>query len=309
MALSVCTLYGERMTTTLTYGGAEPVRVNKWLAQQGVCSRREAEGLIEAGLVSVDGETLTSPGHKITTGQTLTLAERGGKALANKLSVVLNKPEGVVSGTPEGDQVPAVRLLTRKALHGASDVIPGRRHKLAPVGRLDQDSHGLLILSEDGVVAKAVIGPDSDMDKEYIIRVRGSVSEAALDQLRHGLSLDGRRLKRAIVERLGEQTLRIVLREGRNRQIRRMCDLVGIRVIELKRERIGPLELGTLPEGKWRVLTAEERAALIAAGAPKTRRRAPHRSGTGAPRPGAQGQSGQAARRRPRKGPRGPARD
>ncbi|MEM1150987.1 MAG: pseudouridine synthase, partial [Pseudomonadota bacterium] len=164
----------------------------------------------------------------------------------------------------------AVRLLTRRALHGASDVVPGRRHKLAPVGRLDQDSHGLLILSEDGVVAKAIIGPESRMEKEYVVRVRGAIPKVALEKLRHGLMLDGKRLKRATVERLGEQTLRFVLREGRNRQIRRMCDLVGIRVIDLKRERIGPLALGTLPEGKWRLLTAQEREALIEAGQPKT---------------------------------------
>ncbi|MEL6566947.1 MAG: pseudouridine synthase [Pseudomonadota bacterium] len=278
------------MAKNYTYDGDEPVRVNKWLAQQGVCSRREAEGLIDAGLVLINGQKLDSPGHKISPGETLTVSERGNTALANKLTVVLNKPEGIVSGTPEDDQIPAVRLLTRRALHGASDVIPGRRHKLAPVGRLDQDSHGLLILSEDGVVAKAVIGPESDMDKEYIVRVRGVIAETALEKLRHGLTLDGRHLKRAVVERLGEQTLRFVLREGRNRQIRRMCDLVGIRVIDLKRERIGPLELGTLPEGKWRPLTSRERDALIAAGRPKTRQPGPRRQSASEPRQGGQGQ-------------------
>lgn len=295
------------MARTYTYDGAEPVRVNKWLAQQGICSRREAESLIEAGLVLINGRKLDSPGHKISPGETLTVSERGGKALENKLSVILNKPEGIVSGTPEGEQVPAVRLLTRKALHGTSDIIPGRRHKLAPVGRLDQDSHGLLILSEDGVVAKAVIGPESDMDKEYIVRVRGAIPEAALEKLRHGLELDGRRLKRAVVERLGEQTLRFVLREGRNRQIRRMCDLVGIRVIDLKRERVGPLELGTLPEGKWRPLTAQEREALIEAGKPRTPKPAPQRAVAPAPRQGAQGQPRGGKPRSPRTGQRGPA--
>ncbi|MEL6662571.1 MAG: pseudouridine synthase [Pseudomonadota bacterium] len=294
------------MSKTLTYLGEEPMRVNKWMAQEGVCSRREAEGLIERGLVKVDGETLTSPGHKILPGQTLVLAEQGGHALASKLTVVMNKPEGIVSGTPEGEQVPAVRLLTRSALHGTSDVIPGRGHKLAPVGRLDQDSHGLLILSEDGVVAKAVIGPDSDMDKEYIVRVRGGISDAALEKLRHGLSLDGRRLKKAVVERLGEQTLRFVLREGRNRQIRRMCDLVGIRVIDLKRERIGPLELGNLPEGKWRMLTDAERAALIEAGKPKMPKRAPREAKSSAPVQAGQERAPKARQQGRRKSQSGP---
>ena len=205
------------MSRTLTYSGDEPVRVNKWLAQSGVCSRREAETLISDGLVSVDGEKVTSPGHKILPGQTLSLAERANTALENKLTVLLNKPVGYVSGTPEGEQVPAVRLLTRKALYGKSETIPGRRHKLAPVGRLDQDSHGLLILSEDGVVAKAVIGPDSDLSKEYIVRIRGQVTPNQLSKLRHGLRLDGRRLKKAEVEQVEVQTLRFVLREGRNR--------------------------------------------------------------------------------------------
>ena len=253
----------------LTYSGSEPVRVNKWLAQQGVCSRREAEALIEAGLVAIGGETLTSPGHKIAPGEILVLKEKAERKLGTKLSVLLNKPVGYVSGTPEGEQVPAVRLLTKKALYGSADILPGRRHKLAPVGRLDQDSHGLLILSEDGVVAKAVIGPDSVMTKEYLVRVRGKVSAPVLDRLRHGLSLDGRRLKKADVTQEADNRLRFILREGRNRQIRRMCDLVGLRVTDLQRTRVGPIDLGTLPEGKWRPLGREERAALIEAGTPK----------------------------------------
>lgn len=257
------------MPRSLTYSGVEPVRVNKWLAQQGVCSRREAEGLIEAGLVAIEGKTLSSPGHKIAPGETLTLKDRAAQRLDTKLTVLLNKPAGYVSGTPEGEQVPAVRLLTKKALHGRADTLPGRRKRLAPVGRLDQDSRGLLILSEDGVVAKAVIGPDSRMTKEYLVRVRGDVTERALATLRHGLSLDGRRLKKAEVTRERDGRLRFVLREGRNRQIRRMCDLVGLRVTDLQRTRIGPLELGDLPEGKWRAVSGEERAALIGAGTPK----------------------------------------
>ena len=269
------------MSTTRTYQGEAPVRVNKWLAQEGVCSRREAEALIESGLVSINGEKVTSPGHKIAPGETLTLQEKAARRLDAKLTVLVNKPTGYVSATPERDQVPAVRLLTRKALHGEAGVMPSRRHKLAPVGRLDQDSHGLLILSEDGVVAKAVIGPDSRMEKEYEVRVRGQVTPARLARLRHGLSLDGRRLKAADVSDEGGGWLRFVLREGRNRQIRRMCDLVGLSVIDLRRVRIGPLALGDLPKGKWREITPGERRALIEAGAPARR---PQGRGKGKPR-------------------------
>ncbi len=158
-----------------------------------------------------------------------------------------------------------MRLLTRAALVGESPVIPDRDTRLAPVGRLDMDSRGLLILSEDGVVAKAVIGPASELEKEYLVRVAGPLSERVLGLLRGGLRLDGRALKPAKVTKIGPQQLRFVLKEGRNRQIRRMCDLVGLTVTDLFRVRIGPLDLGDLPERRWRVLTPHERQALIAA--------------------------------------------
>ncbi|MDX9997879.1 MAG: pseudouridine synthase [Phenylobacterium sp.] len=248
------------MAWTRRYEDPEPQRINKWLAQSGVCSRREAEAAIAEGLVSIDGERVTDPGRKILPGQTLTLADRSQAPF----SAVLNKPVGVVSAQPEPGQVPAVRLLTRKALVGESPQIPGRDTRLAPLGRLDMDSHGLLLLSDDGVLAKAVIGPESELDKEYLVRVRGEITEEKIARLRHGLSLDGRALRPAKVTMAGEQRLRFILKEGRNRQIRRMCDLVGLTVADLYRIRIGPLKLGDLPEGRWRALTDQERAALIA---------------------------------------------
>jgi 23S rRNA pseudouridine2604 synthase len=119
------------------------------------------------------------------------------------------------------------------------------------------------VLSEDGVLAKALIGPNSTLDKEYLVRVTGPVTEAQLAKLRHGLALDGRQLKPAKVTMAGEQRLRFILTEGRNRQIRRMCDLVDLAVSDLYRLRIGPLRLGDLPEGRWRALTPEERQALL----------------------------------------------
>jgi 23S rRNA pseudouridine2604 synthase len=250
------------MPWTRTYDEAQPQRVNRWLAQSGVCSRREAESLIAQGLVSIDGLAVSDAGRKIEPGQTLALADAATGALQGALTVVLHKPVGVVSAQPEPGQVPAVRLLTRETLVGQSGVIPGREMRLAPVGRLDMDSRGLLILSEDGVVAKAVIGPRSELEKEYRVAVIGEITQARLARLRHGLELDGRRLKRAEVSVIGEGRLRIVLREGRNRQIRRMCELVELKVVDLFRVRVGPVRLGDLPERRWRSLTAEERAAL-----------------------------------------------
>ena len=142
--------------------------------------------------------------------------------------------------------------------------VPDRASRLAPVGRLDMDSRGLLLLSEDGVVAKAVIGPSSEMEKEYQVRVTGEVTARKLAMLRHGLELDGRQLRPAQVTVTRSHELRFILQEGRNRQIRRMCDLVELHVIDLFRVRVGPLTLGDLPEGHWRPVTAQERAALLA---------------------------------------------
>jgi len=245
-----------------TYDGAEPVRVNKWLGQTGVCSRREAEGLIGDGLVSIDGKVVTDAGRKILPGQTLTLNDAAQAELASGLTLMLHKPVGYVSGQPEPGKVPAVRLLTTANRLGAGQT-PARDASLPPIGRLDEDSRGLLLLSSDGVVAKAVIGPQSDLDKEYLVVVSGAVTETRLTRLRHGLELDGRALKPARVTQVEPQRLRFVLKEGRNRQIRRMCELVGLEVVDLLRIRIGPLSLGDLPEGRWRHLTPDERAALL----------------------------------------------
>lgn len=250
------------MSWTRTYDGVEPQRINKWLGQSGVCSRREAEGLIADGFVSIDGEVVTDAGRKILPGQTLTLSDGATGALGAAVTIMLHKPVGYVSGQPEPDKIPAVRLLTAaNAEDGSPDIAADA--SLPPIGRLDEDSRGLLLLSSDGVVAKAVIGPESDLAKEYLVRVSGEVTEAKLSLLRHGLSLDGRTLKPAEVLQLKPRRLRFILREGRNRQIRRMCELVGLEVTDLKRIRIGPLALGDLPEGRWRMLTAEERAKLV----------------------------------------------
>lgn len=252
------------MAFTRTYDGDEPVRINKWLGQSGVCSRREAEGLIADGLVSIDGEVVRDAGRKIEKGQTLTLNQGGEEALASGFTILLHKPVGYVSGQPEPGKIPAVRLLSFK--NRADDgYIPRRDESLPPIGRLDEDSRGLLMLSSDGVVAKAVIGPTSELDKEYLVRVVGTITESKLGKLRHGLELDGRNLRPAKVTLIRGQDLKFILKEGRKRQIRRMCEMVGLEVVDLFRTRIGPIQLGPLPEGQWRHITPEERDALIKA--------------------------------------------
>lgn len=251
------------MAWTRTYDEAEPQRVNRWLAHNGVCSRREAEALIARGLVSIDGAPVVDAGHKIAPGQTLVLLDDDMNA--PPLSIIINKPVGIVSSQPDPGQIPAVRLLTKETLWGSADVIPGKEHRLAPIGRLDMDSRGLLILSEDGVVAKAVIGPDSELEKEYLVRVNGEITAEKVALLRHGLELDERKLRPADVTQIDSRNLRFVLREGRNRQIRRMCSLVRLAVTDLVRIRIGSLHLGALPEGRWRPMSVEERALLVEA--------------------------------------------
>lgn len=250
------------MAWTKTYTGAEPQRVNKWLASEGVCSRREAEELIAQGLVSIDGARVDDPGRKIEPGQSISVS-RG--AVEAQITAVLNKPVGFVSAQPEANQIPAARLLTRDNLIGQAANAPTSRTSLAPLGRLDQDSRGLLLLSEDGVLAKALIGEESKLDKEYLVRVAGQITERKLALLRHGLALDGRQLKPAKISVVEDQRLRFILNEGRKRQIRRMCELVELDVTDLLRIRIGPLKLGNLAEGKWRALNPEEREALIRA--------------------------------------------
>lgn len=250
------------MAISRTHDGPEPVRLNKFMGQSGLCSRREADALIADGLVAIDGAVVTDAGRRIEPGQTLTLGDRAEAALAGGMTILLHKPLGYVSGQPEPDKIPAVRLLTEANRIGEGPV-PSADASFPPIGRLDEDSRGLLLLSTDGVVAKAVIGPESKLDKEYLVRVTGDVTEKSLKILRHGLMLDGRQLKPAYVSRMETQRLKFILREGRNRQIRRMCEMVGLEVIDLIRIRVGPIRLDNLPEGKWRVITPEERAAMV----------------------------------------------
>ena len=250
------------MALTRIYDGTEPVRLNKWLGQSGVCSRREADALIARGLIAIDGAVVTDAGRKIEPGQTLTLSDAADALLAQGITILLHKPLGYVSGQPEPDKVPAVRLLTEANRIG-DGAVPAADASLPPIGRLDEDSRGLLLLSSDGVVAKAVIGPQSDLDKEYLVRIVGDVTEEKLKRLRYGLMLDGRQLKPARVSRMETFRLKFILREGRNRQIRRMCDMVDLEVVDLIRVRIGPIRLDGVPEGKWRMLSADERTALV----------------------------------------------
>lgn len=237
---------------------SEKVRLSKVMSERGLCSRREADQYIEQGLVYVDGEQVTQLGTRIFPDQRITLARAAQTQQNARVTILLNKPVGYVSGQPEPGYVPAVTLITA-ASRDPEDKTPlrftGAHLKgLAPAGRLDIDSQGLIVFTQDGRIAKQLIGENSAIEKEYLVRVSGTLSPEGLAKLRHGLSLDGRTLKPARVEWQNRDQLRFVLREGRKRQIRRMCDLVGLKVAGLKRVRIGKVRLGELPVGKWRYL-------------------------------------------------------
>lgn len=237
------------------------------MAERGLCSRREADELIAKGWVKVDGEIVSQLGSKVERTVQIELHPQAKKDLKSLATILINKPIGYVSGQPEpgSNYPPAVRLVAPETQYLDRNSSANRRldqqhfQGLAPAGRLDIDSQGLLVLTQDGVIAKTLIGENSDVEKEYIVRVQGDLSDKDLRLLNHGLSLDGVPLKRAKVEWLNEDQLRFVLKEGKKRQIRRMCEAVGLRVVGLKRVRIGGVMLGNLPEGMWRFLEENER--------------------------------------------------
>lgn len=241
----------------------EKVRVSKLMSEQGLCSRREADTYIEQGWVLVDGVPVTELGTRAFPNQKITLTRQAQSKQAASVTILLNKPVGYVSNLPELGYRPAMELI-KPENRFEGDKLPLRfsathLRGLAPAGRLDIDSVGLIVFTQDGRIAKKLIGQDSQIEKEYLVRVEGTLSDEGLKQLNFGLSLDGQPLKRAKVSWQNEDQLRFALREGKKRQIRRMCELVGLKVTGLKRVRIGSVMLGKLPEGKWRYLRPDER--------------------------------------------------
>ena len=240
----------------------EKVRVSKLMSQQGLCSRREADSYIERGWVFVDGERVTELGARADPASKITLNKAAQANQQARVTVLLNKPVGYVSAQAECGYKPAVSLITAVS-HFAADrsglrFSPAHLRGLAPAGRLDIDSQGLLVLTQDGRIAKQLIGENSPVEKEYLVRVKGRLSPADLALLNHGLSLDGKALLPAQVTWQNRDQLRFILRQGKKRQIRRMCELVGLEVTGLKRVRIGKVKLGDLPEGQWRYLGSNE---------------------------------------------------
>lgn len=236
-------------------------RISKLMAQRGMCSRREADAYIERGMVYVNGEKATKLGTRAAPDAEIVLATKAQNQQAALATILLHKPIGYVSGQAEDGHQPAAVLVKpdTQLKDDYQRFRPIHLKGLAPAGRLDIDSTGLLILTQDGRVARQLIGADSAIEKEYLVRVEGQLDEEELKLLNHGLALDGKPLKRAKVRWQNEDQLQFILQEGKKRQIRRMCELVGLRVTGLKRVRIGKVTLGDLPLGQWRFLRPDEK--------------------------------------------------
>ena len=287
-------------SNTAAQGAGGTVRLNKRMAELGMASRREADDWIAKGWVKVDGK-VAEMGMQVLPGVRIEIDKQAQGQQANQVTILLNKPIGIVSGQAEDGHEPAITLIqpqNRWAEDNARFFFHGSQLKsLVPAGRLDIDSTGLLVLTQDGRVARQLIGEDSVMEKEYLVRVvyTGVANSAAANSpaatyggkvqqlsriddddpvssdvqsvfppeklrlLRHGLRLDDQALKPAKVEWQNPEQLRFVLTEGKKRQIRRMCELVGLRVVGLKRVRVGKVMLGNLPVGQWRYLQPHEK--------------------------------------------------
>ena len=250
-------------------------RLNKRMAELGLCSRREADDWIAKGWVKVNGEVAVL-GKSVSPLDRIEVDKLARGQQDKQVTIILNKPMGFVSGQAEDGHTPAINLIEAQNRwrddRSPTRFVPRQRMGLAPAGRLDIDSVGLLVLTQDGRVARQLIGEDSQVEKEYLVRVqygRLPVGEVQTDvqalfppeqlaRLCHGLALDDQALKPAVVDWQNPEQLRFVLREGKKRQIRRMCELVGLTVVGLKRVRIGRVKLGQLPVGQWRYLAAGE---------------------------------------------------
>jgi len=225
------------------------VRLAKFLAHAGVASRRKAEEIIAKGMVTVGGEVVTDPARDVGDGDDVRVNSSPVGAEAREVWAV-NKPAGVVSTAREpGTRLAVVELVRTEA-------------RLYPVGRLDADSTGLLLLTNDGELANRLTHPRYEVPKTYRARLRSPLAKRDLERLRAGVELDDGPTAPAQVRRYGEREIEVTLREGRNRQVRRMVEAVGNRVTSLRRVSFGPLSLGDLPEGKARRLSDGEIAEL-----------------------------------------------
>ena len=230
----------------------ELIRLQKYLAERGVASRRGAEELVRAGRVTINGRR-AEIGMSVNPQDDLVAVDGQnlGQQRDRPVVLMLHKPRGYV--TTMGDP---------HAARTVAELVKDYPARLFPVGRLDKDSEGLLLMTNDGALANALMHPASHIAKVYRVTLRGQVSDAQRDRLSAGMELDSRPTQpielRVLAEEPDRTVLQLTLREGRNRQIRRMCEMLGLEVLRLRLTALGPLKLGLLPTGQWQELTAEE---------------------------------------------------
>lgn len=235
------------------------MRLQKYLSAAGVCSRRKAENYILAGRVSVNGVVVSRLGSKVDPViDRVTVDGRLVRKEAPKVYIALNKPPGYVTSCFQKQEKTVLEL------------VPGDE-RIVPVGRLDKESTGLLLLTNDGALHNRLTHPSFDHEKVYEVSTATPLTNAELDKLRKGIRLGGRKTRPAKVQRLSDRRFRITLKEGRNRQIRRMTAKLGHRVTALHRIRLAGLDLAGLKEGSWRYLSDTEKQRLLLRGAPPPR--------------------------------------
>ena len=229
----------------------EQVSLNKYISSSGFCSRREADKLIAQARVTINGELIMSaigvyPGDVVEID-----GEPIHKSKVRPIYIAFNKPVGVTSTTDPKDKSNIIYFINHTK-------------RIFPIGRLDKDSDGLIFLTNDGDIVNKILRASNHHEKEYIVSVDKAVTPEFIRQMSNGIPMLGTVTKKCHVRQEGSRRFRIILTQGLNRQIRRMCELVDLKVVDLFRVRVGPLDLGDMPEGHWRPLTAAERAALVA---------------------------------------------
>ncbi|MGE5384369.1 MAG: S4 domain-containing protein [Betaproteobacteria bacterium] len=238
----------------------EQPRLSKRISELGLCSRREADEWIENGWVSVDGVVVRTLGARVHPNAKIEVKEEAGKHESESVTMLYNAPLDMDLGLGGENPARLIRRETRWVEDDCGvDFKASHLRRLALVGKLDAGAAGMVVFTQEGGTARRIAGDDAKLEKEYLVRVEGELDEEGLKMLSHGLTLDGIKLKRAQVSWQSERQLRMVLHESRKQQIQRMCELVGLRVVSIKRIRIGSVSLGKLPPGEWRYLRPYER--------------------------------------------------
>lgn len=228
---------------------SESIRINKFISEKGVCSRREADKLILEGRVTINGNT-AEPGSKVNPGDFVKVDGKPLKPKDKPVYIALNKPAGIVSTTDPKEKDNIIDFI-------------GFPKRIFPIGRLDKDSEGLIFLTSDGDIVNKILRAGNNHEKEYIVSVDKPVTREFVDAMSKGVRILGTVTRKCRVDIVSKYTFKIILTEGMNRQIRRMCEVFGYKVVKLKRIRIMNVKLGPLPKGKWRYLTKEELSGIM----------------------------------------------